>query len=386
MPMSGLFRRARSEPTYDVVFFQPGVGSLLAPQRLPPPGGAEVQILRVAGRLARRGWRVALIVRGPRHGLPEAVDGVRLLPILDAAWGGPAPGIASRVVRIWRTIRRLTRTRATVFVQRNAGRVTGPVALAAKIRRSRFVYSSANVLDFDFDLVDRSRISQAMFRLGIRLADCVVVQSTEQERLCEERYGRSGVMIRSIALPAEPRRAAEALVWIGRLDDYKRPDAFVTLARTCPDLRCWMIAIPGSPAFPEASRRLRSAAEEIPNLHLLPPRPHDAMGEVLDRAVAVVNTALYEGMPNVFLEGWARGVPALAHSHDPDGVIEREGLGAFAGGSDERFAELACELWNNRFDQSGLSARCRAYIAREHAPEAVVAGWERALGLRSGID
>jgi hypothetical protein len=94
-----------------------------------------------------------------------------------------------------------------------------------------------------------------------------------------------------------------------------------------------------------------------------------------------VNTGLYEGMPNVFLEGWARGVPALAHSHDPDGVILREGLGAFAAGSDERFAKLARELWGSRFDQTEVSARCRAYVAQEHAPEVVVARWEEGLEL-----
>jgi glycosyltransferase involved in cell wall biosynthesis len=382
--MTGPLGPPERRPAHDVVFFQPGAGNLLAREGLPSTGGAEVQILGVARGLAARGWRVGLIARGPQGGLPKVVDGVSILPIVDAAWGGPAPALASRLVRLSRTARRLARTRTRVLVQRNAGRVTGAVALAAKAKRSRFVYSSANVLDFDLGLVDRSRISRALFRLGIRLADRVVVQSTEQERLCEERWGRSGVLIRSIALPAEPRRSAEALLWVGRLDDYKRPDAFVELARACPDVPCWMIAIPGSPDFARAERQLRSAAQEIPNLELLPSRAHTEMGEVFEHAVAVVNTALYEGMPNVFLEGWARGVPALAHSHDPDGVIEREGLGAFAGGSAERFVGLARELWDSRFDQSAVSARCREYVAREHAPEVVVERWERALRLDEG--
>jgi hypothetical protein len=85
----------------------------------------------------------------------------------------------------------------------------------------------------------------------------------------------------------------------------------------------------------------------------------------------------------VFLEGWARGVPALALSHDPDGMIAGHELGAVAGGSLDRLAQLAAEAWHARERQTQVAARCRAYVLREHAADAVAARWERALGLRA---
>jgi hypothetical protein len=95
----------------------------------------------------------------------------------------------------------------------------------------------------------------------------------------------------------------------------------------------------------------------------------------MESAVAIVNTAEYEGMPNIFLEGWSRGVPALSLFHDPDGVIAGEGVGGFARGSQERFQTLARMLWESRFDQSELAARSRDYIARHHAIDVVVDRW-----------
>ena len=75
----------------------------------------------------------------------------------------------------------------------------------------------------------------------------------------------------------------------------------------------------------------------------------------MSRAVASVNTADFEGMPNVLLEGWSRGVPALVLRHDPGGVISAYGLGAFAHGSREGLVSLAREQWRTRHAREELS-------------------------------
>ena len=93
------------------------------------------------------------------------------------------------------------------------------------------------------------------------------------------------------------------------------------------------------------------------------------------RAVASVNTAEYEGMPNVLLEAWCRGVPALVLSHDPDNVVTRYGLGGFANDSRADFVELAREQWVTRSDRAALAERCRAYVAQHHAPSVIAQQW-----------
>ena len=138
---------------------------------------------------------------------------------------------------------------------------------------------------------------------------------------------------------------------------------------------------------PELAEAVRREASAIPNLELLPSRPRDRALELLDEAVAVVSTSDYEGMPNVFLEGWARGVPALALRHDPDSVIARYGLGAFAGGDPGQLTELARTLWARREDQRDVAVRCRDYVLGEHSLQRAVDAWEAiviAVGTTSG--
>jgi hypothetical protein len=84
-------------------------------------------------------------------------------------------------------------------------------------------------------------------------------------------------------------------------------------------------------------------------------------------------------MPNVFLEAWARSVPALTLAFDPDGLISAEELGIAAGGSWTRFTDGAASLWSDSELRARLGANGRAYLARNHSPAAVGSRWEKLL-------
>ncbi len=347
----------------EVAFFTPYAAPLLAGTGA--TGGAETQLVLLARALHARGRRVALIVFDAPGGVPERVDGVEVVTLPQ-----PPPG-AGRMRLVAGLLRAAD---AGVLVQRAAGSYTGVVGLVARLRRRRFVYSSASDLEFDPAFFDRDRTARRLFPVGIRCAHAIVVQSDEQAALCRDAWGRGCAVIRSIAEPAAQRGARpEAFVWAGRMAGYKRPEAFIELAGRVPQARFWMVG--------EASDEARQLAAATPNLELLDALPRAQLLALLDRAVAVVSTSVKEGMPNVFLEGWARGVPALALSHDPDAIIERHGLGSVAGGSLDRLAQLAAAAWQAREQQAAIAASCRAYVAREHAADAVAARWEHALGL-----
>jgi glycosyltransferase involved in cell wall biosynthesis len=214
----------------------------------------------------------------------------------------------------------------------------------------------------------------------VRLAAEVVVQTEEQEVLCRQRFGRNAVVINSLAEPATATTAMpEAFLWVGRLTHYKRPEMFVELARALPDARFRMVGVPWGDEGERIAADLRAYSAHLENLELLEPRPREDLLRLTDSAVAMVNTAEYEGMPNIFLEAWSRGVPALAMSHDPGGVVERHGLGGFAAGDPEKFARLARDLWSTRGDRAQLSQRCVTYIAQQHAPAVVAQRWMQAL-------
>jgi glycosyltransferase involved in cell wall biosynthesis len=359
---------------FDVVFYAPWASSLVGGSSVGgAAGGAETQLLMLARELAARGLRVAMIVVGNPSELPATHQGVRIVAQPPRRRSRRALG---RALLALGALRAMSKVRTEVLIQRNAGPTTGVAALVARLRGARFVYSSASAMDFEFDRHDARALNVKLYEWGVRHAWEVIVQNGDQARLCRERFGRDPVVIKSIAASAAPRtHRPEAFLWVGRLQAVKAPLPYLALARALPEASFWMIAVPQEHDPPDLSRAVADAVRDLPNLELLEPRSRAGVGELLDRTVAVVNTSEREGLPNVFLEGWARGVPALALSFDPDGLIAGHGLGSFSAGDTTRFEEEARRLWSERDDQSEVAARCIAYVRGEHDKDAVVERW-----------
>lgn len=357
---------------HDVTIYSPTSSGLFS--AIGRAAGAQRQLTLLAGELARRGLRVALVV----YPIPErqvAVEpGITLVERPEHAGDGPVQA----ALEAGRVLRSLMKADGRVVVVRSGTPVVGLVALYCRIFRRRFIFASANNLDFRDQWSRRTRI----YAFGVRSADTVVVQSREQETLARGRFPRIRKLVHIPSFadeppPTTPRREASTFLWVGRLVDYKRPLLYADLAKAVPDLR--FVLIPLRPLYYAVEReclaQLEELAARIPNFEVAESLPHAELVKELADAVALVNTALHEGVPNTFLEAWSQGVPVLTLSFDPDGVVGKRGLGISANGSWERFVAGARELWDGRLERDDLARRARSYVREVHSTERVGAQW-----------
>jgi glycosyltransferase involved in cell wall biosynthesis len=341
-------------------------------------GGAERQMTLLGRALSERGVRVAHIIYPPRAPVELAYP-LTLVHRKPYAGGLPIVGPLAETVRVWRA---LAAARARVVVVRTASPAVGVAALYCKLLRRALVFSSANVSDFTLERMPR-RLDRALYRLGVRLADAVVVQSDEQRSLAEQAFPglRRVVRIPSFAEPPPDGvdgNGPRAFLWFGRFVSYKQPMRYLDLAEALPEARFIMIPVPDEATSRELAE-LRAAAQRLPNLELRDPIPHEQLSRLVSSAVAIVNTSVLEGMPNAFLEAWSHGVPVLTLQFDPDEVVERHELGISAQGSWDRFVAGARELWEQRDEPGELSRRVRAYVEEVHSMDAVGARWSGLL-------
>jgi glycosyltransferase involved in cell wall biosynthesis len=342
-----------------------------------PVGGAELQSTHLAHALVRRGLSVAHIVDVDPAAVAPDVDAIAVIPL------GPSYRAAG-LTRRRAVAAALRAADARLYVQRSASFETGITGAFARARRRRFVFSASSEADFRLDAAT-TRIAgaslddwktRAQYRLGVRCAHAVVVQTRAQHALASAAFGIDTVVIPSFGeLAPVTHVERDAFLWVGGMASVKDPLAFVALATAVPDARFRMLATERGRETAALAAAVREAAAACPNIELLAPRSRTETLDLYTSAIAVVNTSHLEGFPNTFLEGWARATPALSLRVDPDGVIVRRGLGFAAAGSLDRLAEATGRFWHDRAAAAEAGAAARRYLEEVHAPAVVGARW-----------
>jgi glycosyltransferase involved in cell wall biosynthesis len=168
-------------------------------------------------------------------------------------------------------------------------------------------------------------------------------------------------------------------LWVATLRPAKRPELFLELARRLPHRRFVLV---GGVAGNDAGGRayfdaIRSAARALPNVEFTGFLPLDKVEPYFDRARVVVNTSTFEGMPNVFLQAWARGVPTLAFI---DVGARLEGRPVYRVAEDATMAAEEIErLFSDDLHRARAAAHCRRYFAETHASGHVLDRYKRLL-------
>ncbi len=355
-------------PRHDLAIYAPGASTFYDAAAASNSGGAERQTVLLARALARRGLRVAHIVHPVADPRPMADAPVTLIEQAKPESHGSLRDLAAKSRQVWSG---LEAADAAVQVFRGANGTIGVGGLWARRHGRRLVFAGANDSDFTLAGFTGPRDPRAaFFRGGMRVVDAVVVQSADQERLARERFPRLTDVEQVNSFVEESPAATgpgEAFLWVSRLVDYKRPMLYADLAEAVPEARFWMIPTwTLDDGHDDALAELQARAATIDNLEVLDQRSHSELQELIGRAVAMVNTSSFEGMPNTWLEGWARGVPALTLSFDPDDRIAAHDLGVAAGGSWEDFVGATRRLWERRSDRDGRGDTVRAYVADVH--------------------
>ena len=345
---------------------------LLAPEfRGNGVGGAQLQQTLLARALAQNGFKVSMIVADLGQADEAVWDQITTYKAyrMDAGIRGLRL-LHPRATSVWAAMKRAN---AQIYYTSCADYLTGVVAFFASRFHRRSVFRVAHDTDCQPDkLLIPNRRSKAIYNYGIRHTDLILAQSTGQQADLLRNYKRQSVVVPSLAQLSATALDLEArdiqLLWVGNMRPFKRPDLALALAASMPDLSLRIVG-GADPQFPEYFSELKARAGDLPNVQFEGPKPYDDVEARMARARIFINTSDSEGFPNTYLQAWTRGVPVVAR-FDPDGVIERFGLGR-AVRTEEQMRQAIRELLSDAAAWRSASARCRQYVAERHGENAV---------------
>lgn len=366
-----------TQPFPHVCFVAPNAYPLLSGSRdIPLIGGAELQVVLVARRLAAKGHPISMICLDFGQRDQIEVDGIRIvrayapdegIPVLRFIW--------PRLTDMWSC---LARADADVYYQQTAGILTGIMAAFCRRHHRKSVFASASNPDL---FPDTPRIQYArdrwIYAYGLRHVDRIFVQNDEQAQLCRRHLGIEPILVPNIYPMPQERSAASGdsyILWVSTIRSLKRPEIFLDLVEALPHEQFRMI---GGPGDGEAGLydAIASRAAKLRNLQFLGFLPFDAVEEQFDTAKVFVNTSSSEGFPNAFLQAWSRGVPTVSFI-DAGARLDGEEIGVRVDTPREMAAAVA-KLATDDELRSTLGQRCASYVERCHSPDQILPLYER---------
>lgn len=336
-------------------------------------GGAELQQVLIAKALTKLGITVDFIVPNTHNptfsGFEEGDEGIRVYSGIKYP---KRPRMVRALGPIISVIQSLRKVKADVYYQRGPNAGMAYVALYCMLKRVPFVFGCASIKNVDGDYErGLSRLGRRLFRLVIRRAAAVIVQSNDQKEQLRRNYGREGVLIRNMVdIPPDsnPMSERDIVLWVGRHVSLKRPEMFVDLAERFPDHKFVMA---GGRYLKELEcfEKMVERAKDIPNLELLGQVSSEEIGQLQKRALFLVSTSLYEGFPNTFLEAWSCGTPTIS-TYDVDGLISEHSLGYHCATLDE-LVQRTEELLTDSDLRQAAGVRALAYARANYHPDEV---------------
>jgi len=232
---------------------------------------------------------------------------------------------------------------------------TGIAAHYCKNNNARLVWHIASDIDVQPWTLGQqpnpimSFIDKKALEYGIRNSDAIVAQTVWQQEQLRTNYGLEVAdLVRNFhpdVTQTIDKTGKPKVLWVANLKDLKQPEKFVELAENLNGVNCDLVMIGGMQLKPSIADSLRAAIANTPNLSHLGPQDQETVNEQFASAHLLVNTSLYEGFSNTFVQAWQRQVPVCSLNVNPDKLLNDNAyLGRCAEGDMQRLTSQVKEL------------------------------------------
>ena len=270
-----------------------------------------------------------------------------------------------------------------VIIQRAYSITTGLSAFYSKIFRKKFLYSIANKSDVD-DSNEQGIIS-SIFKFGLRNADYIVSQNLEQVNLMKKFNNK--LTLRTLTLKSgiyldfkDKNYALESsILWIGRAVNWKRPELFLNLAKNFKNFDFKMVCT----KYIDQNywQNLRKYANKISNLEFINFVNYQDIEQYFKEAKLFINTSVYEGFPNTFLQAFKFRTPVISLNVNPNNIFDDYDIGFYCDDNYDLLKERVLELMQDSAFREKIGNNAFSYVTKFHDIEVIGKQWTKLINI-----
>lgn len=328
-------------------------------------GGSSVQQVLLAKELEKQTISISFITYDDGGVHSENIGGIKVVKVYkrDNIY---TISFLRKTLLIWRA---LAEVNADIYFHRSG--CPGAVSLYCYFAGKRFVryISSDAEVNKEMFIYLGSLITRIGNWLDIKLANVVIAQTESQRNMLVNNFSKNCYIIKN-AFPLSdhqllPEKDNPPIVlWASTIRAIKQPELFLDLAKELPDVKFLMI---GGEELNNASlyNAIKEESSSIPNLNFPGFVPFHEVENYFQRASVFVNTSIYEGFPNTFIQAWMNYTPTVTLNADPDGLIREKRMGFHSQVFDQMVKDVALLIEDKQLREE-MGTNGREYVEKNH--------------------
>jgi len=338
-------------------------------------GGAELQVFLLAKALALKGHEVVIIDPYSTENITTP-EGIKLINVPN--WNKGIKGFRMFMYRIPALQKAFALQNADFYYVRMPSYIHLIPYLVAKRSGKKFIQAIASDIDVSskrkkfqylyksnfslYKFITESVPNDLVFDYLLRNADFVMLQHKGQKFKSISSKNNQVIfsnIIDSHSLPMNKRPSKSYFLHVGSLNIAKGADRLLELINILDDsISVLIIGLPKGRESTEIYEKLGKKK----NVSLMGRKDHKETLTFISNAKALINTAYYEGFPNVYLEAWGMGIPVISLSVNPENIFTTYQLGICCDGDINRMRTCIESNETEHINRDNL----RKYVEKYH--------------------
>ncbi len=344
-------------------------------------GGAAVQLYILSKELAENENFQVNIITGNDHFTKNKIELLGKIKIFNIR--PHKRKISYYFLSLLNLLITLIRIKPDVVIQRGGNKFSGICAFYCKYYKKKFLFSIANLTDVNGK--HEEGFLGKFFKYGIENATHIVAQNKNQinelEKYKKRKFNNFTLIKSSYEIEDHLLTNKKHILWVARAINWKRPELFFKLAKNFSNESFVMICNKTDNKIENIKywKTIKNKALKISNVTFIDFVPFYEINQYFKKAKIFINTSIYEGFPNTFVQAFVNKTPVISLNVNPDNILTYHKLGSYCNNDFNAMVRNLKNLLNNKDMYSQYSQNCYNYVFNNYNIKKNVKLWIQLL-------